>query len=318
MLRKTIITLLGAAMLPCLLAGCGDKDVTLTTPEPLATTGAQVQAAARATELYYVDKSGYVLPVTAQLPWQEGIGGAALSCLVEGNEPSDTMGLKGLSAPIPRGSDVQLDIQDGTATVMLSLSEDCADAAAEQDMAACIVNTLMEFESVDRVQLKTADGSTSLKHGTDISAPFEGNVLNIEPAGAPENINAKAELYFLNESGSFLVPVMRAVTVGATPTQIVSQLCEPQGGTTLTSALPDGCRVISVAITETGVATVDMSKEFLAVSGLPAVESAAYKALQKTVLKLPGVLEVKITVEGEAWEPSAQTMSQSAGINILE
>lgn len=139
------------------------------------------EAGFRRTVLYYTAEDGFVVPVMKRIPWEEGIGKAALGYLVDTEANRAAAEQMGLEAPVPEGASFTLRIGDeGNAVVDISGLQELPDAAAEQAMVTGIVNTLTEFDSIHTVQV-TLDGAkvAALPHGTDISEAFSTLPLNV-------------------------------------------------------------------------------------------------------------------------------------------
>jgi germination protein M len=208
MLRRWgVVLLAGLALVVLGLGGCGEKTGEPANAEPQDVAAGTGQTSLRDTLLYYRDGSGYVVPVMRQIPWEEGIGKAALRFLIAGSDEDVALAAQGIYAPLPAGTKVDLDINDGLATVDLTFQTNCATAADESAMVAAVVNTLLEFQTVDRVKLLSGGRKVEkLPLGTSVSEYYTEQIQNVEPAGAPNTGEGKIQLYFTNETGSFLVP----------------------------------------------------------------------------------------------------------------
>lgn len=144
---------------------------TAATGEPLCTTPPE---------------DGFIVPVMKSIPWEEGIGRAALSYLVSGIDNDKSAAMMGLKTVIPEGTECTLRIGEGG-----SARVDLADIGQqtkeqEQAMVVAIVNTLTEFPSINNVSI-TIDGKEkkTLSNGTDISKPMGSFALNIEDGRYP-------------------------------------------------------------------------------------------------------------------------------------
>ena len=75
----------------------------------------------RRTVLYFVSDEGFVVPVMKMIPWEEGIGKAALNCLVGTEANRASAAQMGLQTVIPDGAAFTLRINnEGEATVDIS------------------------------------------------------------------------------------------------------------------------------------------------------------------------------------------------------
>lgn len=311
MLRRWgVVLLAGLALVVLGLGGCGEKTGEPADTEPQEVAAEAGQISLRDTLLYYRDGGGYVVPVMRQIPWEEGIGKAALRFLIAGSDEDVKLAAQGIYAPLPAGTEVDLDIDDGVATVDLTLGADCATAAAESAMVAAVVNTLLEFETVGEVKFLFGGREVDkLPLGTGVGECFTQQIGNIEPAGAPNSADGKILLHFTNETGSFLVPVLRVMDAGTTPVEAVEQLMEPAEDTGLVSLLPPVTEVHSVTVSEDGVATIDLSGEFESLSEIPAMERMAVRGLILTLTQFKNIEDVQITINGEPYTPTQTTMA---------
>lgn len=259
----------------------------------------------RRTVLYYRSDEGFVVPVMRMIPWEEGIGKAAVSYLIGTEQNQKSVTPMGLNTVLPDGVSVELHIKDGLATLnMINLSE-YDDAASEQAMVDAVVSTLLEFPSIDSVQLKF-DGKikNKLPNGTPVGEPISSVALN----GETESIDTSADgsynsmtLYFPNQSCSLNVPVTRYVQNVRTFETAVQELINGPALDGLRNCFPAGTLLNACSIEDTK-ASVDLSKEFLAVSDTPGLVSAAYEALCLTAMQYGSIEELSLTVEGKAFD----------------
>ena len=111
------------------------------------------EAGMRRTVLYYKDDDGFIVPVMKLIPWEEGIGRAAIGNLVDTAENRAEARSRGLNATIPDGVEYTLRIRDGVATIDISSLSAFADEASERAMVTSIVNSLAEFPTIDAVTI---------------------------------------------------------------------------------------------------------------------------------------------------------------------
>ncbi len=276
----------------------------------------------RETQLYYRDASGYIIPVMRTIPWSEGMGEVVLSYLTAGTEDDLRLAARGLIAPLPEGTESSLYVEDGVAHVDLRFTGGtCATKEDECAMLISVVNSLMEFSTVDTVQL-TIDGNAvdSLPLGTPVETAYTEPLINVEPMGAPMNREGKLQLYFANEVGSYLVPVWRIVdTQEATPATAVEELISPVEGSGLVSLLPPACQVVDVTVDPEGTAQVNFSEEFMTLSAMPNMERLAMRGLTLTLAQFEEIQDIQICVEGIPYEPSVATWAQeSPWLNVMQ
>ena len=286
---------------------------TLSQAEPIEKT--------MSTVVYYQDNYGYLVPVMCNVAQQDGIAKATLKMMVQSPQNDMNAARLGLRTVIPENTTFDLDIADGLARIDLSKEVlGLADAAAESNMVTAIVQTLTEFDSVQKVEF-LVDGKKldKLTHGTDISQSFERGDINLEAGVSAQGESLSAvKLYFPCESGSVVVPVTRMVYSNADVNTAVLELAKgPSTASPLEGALPAGCGLIGVEV-EDGVAKVNFTREFARM-----VENAdggrlALKALVLTCTQFPGVEEVEIFVEGEAYDAGEGALNVPSFANVAD
>ncbi|MDR0840210.1 MAG: GerMN domain-containing protein [Christensenellaceae bacterium] len=272
----------------------------------------------RRTVLYYLSDTGFIVPVMKRIPWEEGIGKAALGYLVgtPANEASAAgMGLKTI---VPEGAGFSLRIgEDGAAALDITGLTELADAALEQAMITSLVNTLTEFDSISTVSI-TIDGAKvkALPHGTGLDTAMAALPLNVEDSElAVSSDSAHAlTLYFPNQNAGLNIPVTRYVAADPTFAAAVEELIAGPGSAALRNCFPEGTALRSAYI-DSGVAYVDVTKEYLAVAQVDGLSAAALNAICLTANALEPVYGVDLYVEGEPYSLHAGQVSASVYVN---
>lgn len=144
---------------------------------------------------------------------------------------------------------MDLDIEKGKARIDLSKEAlELPDAGAEYNMIAAIVQTLTEFDTVDRVEfLFGGQKLEKLPHGTDVSGEFTRGDLNLEKQDASaQGKGEKLTLYFPGDSASVVVPVTRMVYSRADLDTAVLEMTKGPLSEALDEAVPKGCGLIDV------------------------------------------------------------------------
>lgn len=308
MARRVIVWVLVLLMVAFLIPGCGKK------PQADVQTNTQPDddVNVRKTVLYFRDASGYIVPVMKKLPVEEGIAKAAVTCLIAGTDEDVKLAAIGVEAPIPEGTSIDLDIASGKANINLKMTKKCEDKAAEEAMLTAVVNTLLEFATVDKVSVQV-NGQivTKLPNGAPVKSVYTEPTFNIEPAGAPNSADGKLELCFSNEAGRLLVPVYRVAGDKVSLANTLSEMMQPAEGTGLVSVFPPSCDVLGVTVSDAGVATIELSNEFASVSDTPAMETMALRAIGVVCKQFQGVKSFKIISGGKEFEPSVSTTTTS-------
>lgn len=294
-----------------------------------AQTGASQSAAmedAEATKVstivYYQDNYGYLVPVMCSVPMEDGIAKATLNLMVQSVNNDMQAARLGLRTVLPENTKIDLDISGGLARIDLSKEVlDLSDAAAEENMVNAIVQTLTEFESVDKVEF-LIDGQhrQTLPHGTSISGQFTRGDINLESADPTMSLSAAEAitLYFPADSGAVIVPVTRMVHASADINTAVLELAKgPVNGDMLESVVPAGCGLIDVKV-EDGVAKLNFTREFVNLVQNSDGGRMALKALVLTCTQFDGVKSVEIYVDGEEYDAGNGELGIPSFMNIAD
>lgn len=275
------------------------------------------EAGYRRTVLYYASDDGYIVPVMKRIPWEEGIGRAALGYLVDDAANRTAAAQMGLRAVVPEGAAFSLRIgEEGAAVVDIAGLTKLADARAEQAMVTGIVNTLTEFDSIQTVRI-TLDGAkaAALPHGTDISGAFAALPLNVEEGEMPVSSDSAhaMTLYFPNAAASLNVPVTRYGEAQPSLTSAMQALLEGPKDASL-AAFPAGTSLLSAYIAD-GVVCVDLSGEFKEAAKTDGLSEALQTAITLTANELEPVYGADIYVEGEAYALHSIQVSAPVYVN---
>ena len=263
----------------------------------------------------------YLVQVMCNMAYQDGIAKATLNMMVKSPENDMNAARLGLRTVIPENTTFDLDISEGLARIDLSKEVlDIPDAAAESNMVTAIVQTLTEFESVEKVEFMVGGRKVEkLTHGTDVSKTFERGDINlesgVETAGSPLE---PVKLYFPCESANIVVPVTRMVYSNPDVNTAVLELAKgPSTQSPLESALPAGCGLIDVKVEE-GVAKVNFTREFANLVENTDGGRLALKALVLTCTQFEGIDEVEIFVEGQGYDPGKDTLNVPTFANVAD
>lgn len=333
----SIVLLIIAVALACAWTFWGQDEtapdaVVTPSPAPEVTPQATVGVAANAqpakpdaqtvsTVVYYQDNYGYLVPVMCNMAYQDGIAKATLNMMVKSPENDMNAARLGLRTVIPENTTFDLDISEGLARIDLSKEVlKMEDAAAESNMVTAIVQTLTEFETVEKVEF-LVDGQKleKLTHGTDISKTFDRGDINLESSVATGSSSLEpVQLYFPCESANIVVPVTRMVYSKPDVNTAVLELAKgPSTQSPLERALPAGCGLIDVKV-EDGVAKVNFTREFADLLENTDGGRLALKALVLTCTQFEGIEEVEIFVEGQDYDPGANTLNVPTFANVAD
>ena len=300
------------------------------TPRPMdAQSGATVgeadagaEASKVSTIVYYQDNYGYLVPVMCNVPMEDGIAKATLKLMVQSVGNDMQAARLGLRTVLPENTKIDLDISGGLARIDLSREVlDMADAAAESNMISAIVQTLTEFESVDRVEF-LIDGQKrdTLTHGTSVSGQFTRGDINLESAEPTLSLAASepVTLYFPADSGAVIVPVTRMVHSTPDINTAVLELAKgPGNGDMLESVVPAGCGLIDVKV-EDGVAKLNFTGEFVNLVQNSDGGRMALKALVLTCTQFEGIKSVEIYVDGQRYDAGQGELGVPSFMNVAD
>ena len=317
------LLIVGAAALVVVLAlrGGEEADTTMVYAAPPVTeTAAAPQVEMVSTVCWHADGDGYLVPVTRQIPMQDGIAKATLSLMVESSENDLAAARMGLTNVIPEGVSFDLDIAGGKARVDMSKEAlNCSSAEEELLMVQGVAAALCGFDTVEEVSfLFDGQKRSRLTHGTDVSGVFTEDSVNVESlATFSDSANADAvQLYFPSASGRMLVPITRTVFSPADlPTAILELAKGPKTDSGLECPIPGKCGVKSVSV-KNGVATINFTKEFAAVAQESDGGHLALQAIVFTASQFPGVKQVSVLVDGQPFSPEPQTATTF--VNVAE
>lgn len=320
------LLIVGASALVVVLAlrGGGDVTQTMVYDEPPLTsqTSADLTADTKmiSTICWYEDGDGYLVPVTRQIPQQDGIAKATLALMVQSSENDLAAARMGLTNVIPEGVSFDIDISGGKARVDMSKEAlNCASAEEELLMVQGTAAALCGFDTVDQVTfLFDGQKRSKLTHGTDVSGVFTEDMVNVESVSTLSGSSHadQVQLYFPSASGRMLVPVTRTVFSPADlPTAILELAKGPKTDSGLECPLPRDCGVKSVKI-RNGVATIDFTREFAQITEHSDGGHQAMQAIIFTASQFPGVKQVNVLVEGKAYQ--AEPQAASTWVNAAE
>lgn len=325
-MKKWLLLVLTVVVALTMFAGCQKQEpIDLEEPVEQVPTAAELQEALESTSLrevvvYYKDMSGYLVPVTSKIPWEEGIAKATLKQMV-GTEENDLQAARlGLLTTLPESMEIDMDIVGQLAKVSLSKEcLECLDAQEESNMVSSIVNTLTEFDTIEQVQILVGgEPMQQLTYGTYIGEPLIRRDVNIESTNLElDDAANRVQVFFESETSGCMVPVTRMVYSNADiDTAVLELLKGPREGG-LNGLIPQGTGLISVK-QQDGIVTINVSKGFKEVMESADGGQAAIKALMLTCSQFPDVKEVKLLVEGEPFSVDVESFSPVTTVNTQE
>ena len=326
--KVTVTTMILAASV--WLAGCGlfqggeknqidpPKDVTLVDDQSAlkevntdekATEGDKkaVESTVK-TELYLIDKNGYVVPQTLELPKSEGVAKQALEYLVK-DGPVTEMLPNGFRAVIPADTQLSVKIDEGVAVVNFSKEFKNYQKEDERKILQAITYTLTQFDSVKKVQLRIngEDLKEMPVNGTPIPDGLSrASGINLDTGDVVDITNTKAiTVYYVGgETGNYYyVPVTRRVSE-KDEDNITAAIHELVKGPTLSSKLltdfvPDVALLDTPTVAD-GKATVNFNESILGSFKEKKITQSTLNALVLSLTEQQGIDSVEVQVNGSA------------------
>lgn len=266
----------------------------------------------RRTILYFEDENGYIIPVMKKIKMEEGIGKAALIQLR--TTEAEPLRAYGLYPVLPDDAKIALSIKDKIATLdMNKKAYEAHNSYEEGNKVAALVNTLTEFNTIEKVQfLVDSKKISKLDFGTKISEPVTRSDINPETADKDIDVKSasKLTLYFEDQQGKHIVPVTRYVKGDTDVSKAIGELVlGPVDKMALVNAFPENTKLLEAKTDDKGVLNINFSKEFSAIANDQNMEASALKTLYLTCMAFDNIKDVNILVEGKEYEGTAAAMA---------
>ncbi|MBE3571260.1 MAG: GerMN domain-containing protein [Bacillales bacterium] len=260
------------------------------------------------TELYLIDKNGYVVPQTFALPKTESVAKQALEYLVE-NGPVSELLPNGFRAVLPADTQLTVKIKDGTAVV--DFSKEFANYKPEDELKIlqAVTWTLTQFDSVEKVkiQMKGTELTEMPVNGTPIGGELSRkDGINLDTAGVADITNSKAvTVYYLggDEDNYYYVPVTRRVekTIEDSIVAAVTELVKGPGyASPLLSEFNQDVELLDKPKVENGKVTLNFNEAIYGSFEEKMISKNVLNSLVLSLTEQKGIESVSITVEGKA------------------
>ena len=328
--KKLAFSLAGMLLVALFLSGCGllggeqkkkidppqeasyvDDGETEIAEEPGGTETGEEEAEQGTveTELYLIDKNGYVVSQTMELPKSEGIAKQALDYLVE-NGPVTEMLPNGFRAVLPADTQMTVDIKEGVATIDFSKEFANYQPEDEQRILQSVTWTMTQFDSVDKVklQLNGSELKSMPVNGTPIGKQLSrSNGINYDVNDVVDISNTKAvTVYYLggSEENYYYVPVTKRVEQSAGKSEIesiVSALAAGPGyANGLLSDFQSNVKLTAEPKIKEGQVTLDFNDAIYSSFEEKVVSGHTLNSLVLSLTEQPGIESVAVTVNGSA------------------
>jgi germination protein M len=323
-MSKNKVTILVSAVVvsTVLLSGCGlfgtEVQKKIDPPQKVSIEDKQVSKETTAkkdasqatvkTELYLIDKNGYVVPKTLELPKTSSVAKQALEYLVA-NGPVSEMLPNDFRAVLPADTDLSVDIKDGVATVNFSKEFKNYQPEDELKILQSITWTLTQFDTVKQVKLKmTGHELTEMPvKGMPISDKLSrASGINLDTADVTDITNTKPlTVYYIGgEEGSYYyVPVTRRVSnsVKDPVVAVVKELVDgPSGKSNLVSEFMPDVKLLGDPKVESGTVTLNFNKNVYGSFKEKVISQHLLDTLVLSLTEQKGIQKVAVTVDGKA------------------
>lgn len=260
------------------------------------------------TELYLIDKDGYVVPQTLELPKSEGVAKQALEYLVKDGPVTDILP-NGFRAVIPADTQLSVKIDQGVAIVDFSKEFKNYKKEDELKILQAITWTLTQFDSVEKVKLRIngEDLKEMPVNGTPISEGLSrASGINLDTSDVVDITDTKpVTVYYVGgEVGNYYyVPVTRRVSEKSEDniTAAVKELVKGPSlsSNLLTDFVPDIALLDKPTVVD-GKATLNFNDSILGSFKEKKVSQSILNALVLSVTEQPGIDSVEVQVNGSA------------------
>lgn len=260
------------------------------------------------TELYLIDKDGYVVPQTLELPKSEGVAKQALEYLVKDGPVTDILP-NGFRAVIPADTQLSVKIDQGVAIVDFSKEFKNYQKEDELKILQAITWTLTQFDSVEKVKLRIngEDLKEMPVNGTPISEGLSrASGINLDTSDVVDITDTKpVTVYYVGgEVGNYYyVPVTRRVSVKSEDniTAAVKELVKGPSlsSNLLTDFVPDIALLDKPTVVD-GKATLNFNDSILGSFKEKIVSQSILNALVLSLTEQPGIDSVEVQVNGSA------------------
>jgi len=325
---KNKVKIIGMTVLTStvLLSGCGlfstetqkkidpPKTVTVkegTVPVSKETTVKEKEVAKDTvkTELYLIDKDGYVVPQTLALPKTTSVAKQALEYLVA-DGPVTNMLPNDFRAVLPEDTDISVNINkdNGVATVNFSKEFKNYQPEDEQKILQSVTWTLTQFDNIKSVKLQMNghDLNEMPVSGTPISENLSrATGINIDTSDVADITNTKpVTVYYIGgvEGSYYYVPVTRRIsnTEKDNYAAIVNQLIQgPSEKSTLVSEFMSDVKLLDTPKYENGTLTLNFNKNIYDSFKEKEISQSLLDTLVLSLTEQQGVEKVAVEVDGK-------------------
>ncbi|MGE8206055.1 GerMN domain-containing protein [Heyndrickxia sp. NPDC080065] len=258
------------------------------------------------TELYLIDKNGYVVSQTLPLPNEKGIATKALEYLVV-DGPVQDMIPNGFRAVIPANTNISVNVvKDGTAIVDFSKDFKNYDKKDEEKILQSITWTLTQFDSIKKVQLQVNGHPLNEMPVNDTPINPDGltraDGINNDFSDVIDITNTHAlTVYYLADNAKYFVPVTKRVSNTETndAKAIINELVKgPDQRSTLVSAFNPDVALLNDPVIQEGKVTLNFNENILGGFEEKIISDNVLKPLVYSLTEQKGIKSVAVEVNG--------------------
>lgn len=320
--RSTVITAM--IFLTVLLSGCGllggEKIEDIDPPQTVTyvdegivteetTSGEQTDQEADEkkimTELYLLDKNGYVVPQTLPLPLTESVATQALEYLVKEGPVTELLP-NGFAAVLPADTELSVNIQDNIATVNFSNEFKNYQPEEELKIVEAVTWTLTQFDTIDQVKLQL--NGNELTEMPVANTPIgktltRANGINMDTTDVVDIRNTKsATVYYIagDEGSYYYVPVTRRVEENNVEGVVAELIKGPAYTSTLLTEFLPGVELLEEPVVVDGQVTLNFNEFIYGSFEEKMISQHLLNTLVLSLTEQKGIESVEVLVNGEA------------------
>lgn len=260
------------------------------------------------TELYLMDKNGYVVPQTLELPKTESVAKQALEYLVQ-NGPVTEMLPNGFQAVLPADTKLSVSVKDKVATVDFSKEFKDYQAQDEQKILQSITWTLTQFDSIEKVKLQLNGHPLEEMpvNGTPIGEELtRKDGINLDTSHVADITNTKpVTVYYIGgETDSYyFVPVTKRVSnkMDNDIDAVISELVKgPNVASNLLNEFNSDVKLLEEPKVENGKVTLNFNESIYGSFEEKVISQNVLDSLVLSLTEQNGIESVVVTVDGKA------------------
>ena len=262
------------------------------------------------TELYLIDKNGYVVPQTLALPKTKSVAKQALEYLVANGPVTDLLP-NDFRAVLPEDTELSVNINkdDGVATVDFSKEFKNYQPEDEMKIVQSVTWTLTQFDGVKSVKLKmNGHELTEMPvNGTPISENLSrATGINYDTDDVVDITNTKpVTVYYIGgEEGSYYyVPVTRRISNNEKDNYaaVVNELIKgPSGKSSLVSEFMSDVKLLEAPKFQKGTVTLNFNENVYGSFEEKEISQTLLDSLVLSLTEQHGVEKVAVLVNGKA------------------